>query len=209
MKEVKYLGIILDDKLNWEAHINELKKSLTKTINAFKIKNKIKIFVPNQNKPALYYAYEYSKIQYGIEVYSSAKDKWINKTQIKQNRALKVLFNKDFFTPTQELHKDLDLLLVKDIGKLNTLKFVHRQRNNKTPSIFDNYFIENKDKHKHNTRQTHNLHIKRPNDSYGKNKIQYRGAKLWNAIPQASREVTCNKNFGNKIKKAWINNYYD
>ena len=156
VKEVKYLGIILDDKLNWEAHINELNKSLTKTINAFKI---IKNFVPNQNKSALYYAYVYSKIQYGIEVYSSAKDKWINKTQIKQNRALKVLFNKDFFTPTQKLHKDLDLLLVKDIGKLNTLKFVHRQRNNKTPSIFDNYFYweqgQTQTQHKTNTQPAH------------------------------------------------------
>ena len=75
---------------------------------------------------------------------------------------------------------------------------MHKQRNNKTSSIFDKYFIENKDKHKHNTRQTHNLHIKRPNDSYGKHKIQYREAKLWNAIPQASREVTCNNNFGKK-----------
>ena len=120
LKEVKYLGIILDDKLNWEAHINELIESLTKTINAFKM---IKNYVPNQNKSALYYAYVYSKIQYGIKVYSGAKDKWLNKTQIKQNLAPKVIYNKDFFTPTQKLHKDLDLLLVKDIGKLN----VHTQ----------------------------------------------------------------------------------
>ena len=81
VKELKYLGIILDDELNWEAHINELNKSLTKTINVFKIIKKK--YVPNQNNSALYYAYVYSKIQFGIEVCSSAKDKWFNKTQIK------------------------------------------------------------------------------------------------------------------------------
>ena len=100
VKEVKYLGMILDDKSNWEAHIKELNKSLTKTINAFKI---IKNYVPNQNKSTLYYAYVYSKIQYGIEVYSGGKDKWLNKTQIKQNRALRVLYNKDFLTPAAKI----------------------------------------------------------------------------------------------------------
>ena len=95
----------------------------------------------------------YSKIQYGIEVYSCAKDKWLN-------------------------------------------------------GILDNYFIENKENHEHNTRQTHHLHIIRPNDSYGKQKIQYRGAYLWNSILQSSREVTCcNKYFVKKIEKKWIAQY--
>jgi hypothetical protein len=52
----KYLGIHLDEKLDWEPHIAELTKSLGKTINAFKI---IKIYVPNKNKLQLYYAYVY------------------------------------------------------------------------------------------------------------------------------------------------------
>ncbi len=62
----KYLGVILDENLNWEEHIENLNKLLIKTGNSFKI---IKIHVHPDNKTILYYAYIYSKIQYHIEVY--------------------------------------------------------------------------------------------------------------------------------------------
>ena len=87
---------------------------LTKTIGAFNI---IKNYIPEKNKKQLYYAYVYSKIQYGIEVYGHAKTLYLRKIQTKQNRALKTLFNLDYRRPTLQLHHDLNLLLVKDIKK--------------------------------------------------------------------------------------------
>ena len=42
----KYLGVILDAKLNWEAHIKHLAMELTKTIGAFNI---IKNYIPEKN----------------------------------------------------------------------------------------------------------------------------------------------------------------
>ena len=165
MAAVKYLGIYLDDKLKFDKHISELNNSLTKTINAFKI---IKNYIPQNQKKALYFAYVYSRIQYGIEIYSNTNTSLIKKVQTKQNTALKVLYKKDFYTPTNTLHKDLNILQIKDIGKLKVLNFVYNQRNNKTPNIFENYFIENKEVHEHNTRQSHNLHLTRPINSMGK-----------------------------------------
>ena len=42
----------------------------------------------------------------------------------------------DFYTPTSKLHEDLDLLLVKNSGKLSKLKFVvDKERDNKTPVL--------------------------------------------------------------------------
>ena len=99
----KYLGVILDEKLNWEAHIKHLAMELTKTIGAFNI---IKNYIPEKNKKQLYYAYVYSKIQYGIEVYGHAKTSYLRKIQTKQNRALKTLFNLDYRSPTLQLHHD-------------------------------------------------------------------------------------------------------
>ncbi len=105
----KYLGIILDENLSWDEHIENLTRNIIKTANSFKI---IKRRVHEENKNSFYYAYIYiyRKIQYGIEVYGRAKTATIERVQTQQNRALKILYNKDYFTPNKNLHKDLKLL---------------------------------------------------------------------------------------------------
>ena len=62
------------------------------------------------------------------------------------------------------MHKDLKLLMVEDIWKINTLKYVYNQRNNKTPVVFKNCFIENRAIHQRNTRQRKDLHNKHANN---------------------------------------------
>ncbi len=59
----KYLGIIIDDKLNWHAHIEQMTKGLAKISNSFKI---IKNGTHIKDKNKLYYAYIHSKIRYRI-----------------------------------------------------------------------------------------------------------------------------------------------
>ena len=65
--------------------------------------NIIKNYIPENYKKQLYYAYIYSKIQYGIEVYGHAKPSYLHKIQIKQNRALETLFKLDYRSPTLQL----------------------------------------------------------------------------------------------------------
>ena len=61
----------------------------------------------------VYYAYIYSKIQYGIEVDGRACPTALEKGQTQQNGALKILYNRDFRSSTLSLHKDLNILLAK------------------------------------------------------------------------------------------------
>ncbi len=103
--------------------------------------------------------------------------------QIQQNRALKILRNKDYHTPTESQHEELNLLLVEDIYKLGVLKFVYKQQNNLLPNIFSQFYIENESIHSHNTRQSHGLHVINPTNKFGQLKIIYQGTFLWNSTP--------------------------
>ena len=204
VQSVKYLGILLDENLSWEEQIKEVTKKLSKTIQALKIVSK---FINKHHRRILYYAYIYSTIQYGIEVYSQGPNKNIKQIQIKQNRALKVLHNKDFFTPTIDLHRQTKVLMINDIANLNLLKFVYKQRNGQTPDAFRNYYIENIFIHNHQTRQAKNLHLPVNKNKYGRQSLKYRGAELWNKIDSQTRESKTIKTFSKKVKEQLINNY--
>lgn len=199
-----YLGVILDENLNWVEHIEKLNKCLIKTSNSFKI---IKHRVNENNKHVLFNSYILSKIEYGIEAYGKASCTALNKVQVQQNRALKILFNKDYFTHTQTLHKDLDKLLVKDIYKLSISKFVYKFKKELLPDIFDKTFISNSLMHQHNTRQKHSLHRFNPGNNLGELKISHQGSIFWNSLPLKVRESKSLKSFSNKVKKFHLEQY--
>ena len=73
----------------------------------------------------IYYTMIYSRIKYGICAYGFAKKENMDKVQILQNKLLKVLLEKKWRTPTNELHNKLDILLVNDIFLQEISSFVH------------------------------------------------------------------------------------
>ena len=202
----KYLGLVLDDKLSWTKHIDELNEKLTKTIQAYKI---VTHFLNISAKYMVYHAYFYSRIQYGCELYTTAHNKKLKSIQVKQNRALKVLFRKDFYTPTTQLHKELKIPLVKDIGKLNALKLVHKILNNQAPEAFDNYFTKNKDipGRRSGTRQDDDLSTSQFNSTIAKKTFKYRGATYWNSISKEAQTTNKTHTFGKNLKQSIIANY--
>ena len=67
----------------------------------------------------------YSRIKYGITTYGNDGSHKLNKIQVLQNQLLKVLLKKDYRSPTDELHKSMDILKVNDIAEQEIVTFVH------------------------------------------------------------------------------------
>ena len=84
--------IIIDDKLFWANHINNLCKSLVKYIG---ILNNLKGILSETIANKIYYSFLNSKLRYIIEIYSTAKVSYLRPPQILQNRLIKVLTNPD------------------------------------------------------------------------------------------------------------------
>ena len=155
----------------------------------------------------LYYAYIYSKIQYGIEVFGSASNTTLKKIQTKQNTALKILFNKDFYTSTNLLHAEMGVLLVKDIYNMYLTKFVYKHQHNLLPEAFDDYYSTNNLIHVHNTRQKANLHKTQYKTMYGEKMIKHKGSQLWNDLPLKVRNCNSIKTFSKYAKEYFIQRY--
>ena len=148
-----------------------------------------------------------SRLQYGIELFGHTSKGQMKELQVLQSKAIKVLYKKDFRTPTKQLHKDCKILLVKDVQKINTLKFVFKQRRGEAPEAFNNYFTENNAIHGHNTRNSKNLHPTKPKTSYGKKGIKYHGAILWNSINLRLRQIDTLKCFARNMKESLLEEY--
>ena len=74
-KEVEYLGLTLDENMNWRTHINKLCSNVARYFSVF---FNIRSYMPEKLRKTLYYAFIYSRIQYGIGVYGSAAKTIIN-----------------------------------------------------------------------------------------------------------------------------------
>ena len=116
----KYLGVTIDDNLNWKKHVNNVCNSLK---SLFPIFYNIRKYLSEEQIKALYYTLVYSRIKYGLVVYGSS-DSIIKPIQTLQNQLLKVLTEKPYRYSTNELHNELKLIKVCDIYKQDALSFV-------------------------------------------------------------------------------------
>ena len=73
----------------------------------------------------MYYAIVYSIIEYRITLYGQACQTKIQRIQILQKQLSKVISGKEYCFPTNELHDEFKLLLVKDIANKEKVTFVH------------------------------------------------------------------------------------
>ena len=129
----KYLGIILDEKLSFKEHTDYVYKSLIKYYGIF---NQIKHIINRSIIRQLYFAFIYSRIKYGIEIYGNCANKHQDKLQVIQNGLLKLLSNNDRRTSTNLIHTDFRLLKVRDIYKVQVMTFVNKCKKIKNATVF-------------------------------------------------------------------------
>ena len=97
---------------------------------------------------------------------------------------LKTLYKFDWYAYTH-----LAVLKVKDIFKLQVLKFTQSHGLNRLPNIFDDYFSVNSDIHAYSTRQVHKICIRKANTLFGSKTIKVVGIALYNSLP--SHIINC------------------
>ena len=147
--KIKYLGIILDSRLNWKHHITELCKKLSRAVGLiYKIKN----FSTKSVLRSLYFSIFHSHLTYGLPVWGSAAKSYLNKIAILQKRVIRTINFADFLAPSEPLIKKTGILKIADQRHVHTCALLWDLDKGQLPPSLSNYFKKSNSIHHHNTR---------------------------------------------------------
>ena len=190
---------MLEENLNWTIHINEICNKLKRLFHIF---YNIRNFLSKDNIKTIYYTLIYSRIKYGISLYSQAGSTKLKRIQTLQNCLLKVLTKNTYRFSTNELHNSLDLLKVNDIAEQEIVTFVHNYFSNRLPPVFNGYFATLLSQHGRNTRNGSKLiRIIDHKTDIAASSTKILGAKLWNKLDNSLKIIPNVKTFRAQFKK--------
>ena len=179
----KFLGVYIDNKLNWKKHISIITGKVARAIGVIVRAKRLL----NQNSlKTLYFSFIYPFLTYCNHVWGNACMTTLNSLVLLQKRIIRIITGSKRFAHTDPLFKELGLLKLVDINKFLIGKFMFRWYHDKVPDIFHDKFDFVKDIHSHNTRQKDHLYGPTMKNERGKNRFTFRGPIIWNEILLAS-----------------------
>ena len=191
-------------KMNWDEHINNVKSKL---IKYFAIFNYMKTYVSKQLARQLYYAFIFPQNKYGIETYGASSSGKVKQIQIIQNKLMKIILWKDRLTPTNALHKDINILQVKDMYSWYIALFVRDCLYKDKIEIFHKYYESRNSVHSHETRNRKQLIEPRYRTDIGFTTVKSKGSKIWNKLPAEIKKLNIRTTYKNKLRSKYIERY--
>jgi len=185
VNSVKFLGIIVDEKLSWKNHIEMLAARLSRNIG---ILYKVSTKLPNEVLMLLYNTLISSHICYCCIAWGGAAKTPLSSIMKLQKKGIRIITRSKYNAHTSPLFLKLKKLNVFDIHKLQIAKFMYLLVNstqNITMQRFYTHFNFQKAPNFHNTRDSdYKLQIPFCRTDIRKKSITCCGVILWNSIPR-------------------------
>ena len=106
-KYVKFLGLLLDENLNWKYHLSELSNKLSRTCGIF---FKVRHLLPTSVLVSSYNSLFSSFLQYGIIVWGLTHDTHTKPIYLLQKKVVRAIAFESFTSPSTPIFSDLKIL---------------------------------------------------------------------------------------------------
>jgi len=162
VSEFDFLGLTLNENLNWKNHINKISNKISRTTG---ILNRLKFSLPLQAKLVIYSSLIQSYLNFSILAWGYKCERIVKL----QKRAVRIISLSKYNAHTEPIFKELKLLKVPDILRLQELKFYYKFKHGNLPSyLMEMPFYSNTETHNYNTRQQNNIHQPLARHEYAK-----------------------------------------
>ena len=195
--EMKYLGVILDNKLNWHNHIQYVCTKLAKAAGIiYKVRNK----APQNVLMLLYHSLVGTYLRYGVASWGSAKTTALSKLQALQNKVVRYITHSSKFTDVTNKYKTLGILRLDEMYIMEVGKFMYKYSKADLPLSFGEYYRYINHSYGTRTRLNSDFSLPQPRTELGKQSIRYAGVKIWSEIPQNIKNSDKLQVFSDKFK---------
>ena len=201
-ENVTFLGIVIDNKLNWKAHISHICSKVSKSIAIIRL---LRFIFPKQILKMLYMSLIHSYLNYCNLIWGSAEDGIIKPLFILQKKAIRIINKSHYLDHTSPIFKSLEILTVYQMFDLNCSVFVFKCLNFHMFPYYREKISQNQNVHNYNTRYK---------DNYRSNVIVklrilqrsflYNGIDLWNSLGNWKQTIYSISTFKKKIKSHLI-----
>jgi Txe/YoeB family toxin of Txe-Axe toxin-antitoxin module len=196
---IKFLGVVLDNKLNFKEHLSYICKKVSKCIG---ILYKARQFINHTGLIILYNSCFYPYVSYCIHVWGGTFKTYMKPLEILQRKAVRCIcflrkfdVKNDNNDSVSKYINDLSILKLENIYYMELILFMYKYTVKSLPKIFLNHFTYNNDIHNYNTRSANQLRVIRYESALGQNSFHYNATKIWNEVGDKIYKENENKSY--------------
>ena len=178
VKEHKVLGVIIDEELKWQSHINSITSKFSRSLFLL---NKLTPYIDTDARKMFFYAHCLCHINYASVVWDSAASTHFKRLYSLFKRAMKIILP-DPSLSTFEKQSQLDILPLQKMLHYNKCLLVYKVQNELAPEYLSQFL-----KPATNRYGSENYILPRTRIDLFKSSFAFSGASLWNSLPSNAR----------------------
>ena len=201
VKEIKYLGVIIDDKLKFSSHINYVCKKIAKKIGVLK---RVSWYLSIDSRKLVYNTIVLPHFNYCSTVLYLANQSDMDRLQKLQNRAMRVILRCNIYTRVNDMLKVLGWMNVYNYVEFNVLMFIHKIKLHVVPPYLQENVQTFEDFHNYNTRGRINFVLQRVNTTAAQRSIFFRGLNTYNSLSREAKQARNIASFKRIVRDIYI-----
>lgn len=198
VKECKYLGVVIDDKLTFSNHATYITGKIARKVNLL---SRLKNLLSNWSKLLIYKTIILPHLNYCASILFLLNNSEINNMQKRQNQALRAILKCNRYTNIKRMLEKTELLSIRQIVFLNAMTVIYKIKNGLFPRHLLDELVYVEDIHSYQTRSRGNFYVKTVTTSYSQNNLFHKGLIEFNKLPAELKSSGSLRIFKRECKK--------
>ena len=197
MKVSKSLGVYIDEHLSWSNHIDHIAKKISSGLAGLK---QVKPFVPTEVLISIFKALILPYFDYCDIVWAGLNKGLSERIDKLYNRAARIITQSNWETRSVDILKMLQWDTLGVRREQHTAIMMHKILHNRAPEYLTEEINLVRDGTAYSLRDSiYNLALQKPRTEILKKSFSYRGAKLWNSLPNKMKSEESLESFRKRL----------